>query len=164
MHINLEFFPSFGREKQHKTGKQWASPFGWEGQQERNISPPSPSFISCELSCVETCSSHRGRRQVPAEHLCQHKQQPFSGDLRMLMDPVPLLHSSWQREAWAAFLCNLVLYRSHGGTITVTAEALLFGAHNPCNSLTSAKVLGLVQALRPSENRLPTHASTSMSH
>lgn len=131
-------------------------------------SKPQLHFMG-ELSCIDTCSSHGGRRLVPAEHLCRHNHQPFSRDPGTLCHPVPLLHSSWQREAWPASLCDVVLYSSCADTITVTGRGS-YGTSQPWHTVAGLCVLelihhataqhlqrclGLVQALCPLKNSYP---------
>lgn len=149
-----------------------------KGRRKETLESSKPQLhFMWEFSCVETCSSCGGRQLIPAEHLCRHEHQPFSGDPRTLCDPVPFLHSSWQREAWPASLYNVVLYSSRGEIITVTGS-LSNGTSQHWHTLAGLCLLeliphavaqhlqrcsGLVDALCPLENRLPTHASHSMS-
>lgn len=179
MQVNLEQNSShFGRGKQHKIGKQWASLISWEGQQERNVAIlQAPASFHVRVVLHRDLLQPWGQDTSPSRAPLLTQTSAIQWDPETLCDPVPLLHSSWQRETWPASLCNVVLYSSRGETITVTGHGS-YGTSQPWHTIAGLclleliphaiaqhlqRCLGLVQALCPLENRLPTHTSSSMS-
>ena len=173
--LRTKYFPCFGREKQHKTGKQLASLISWEGQQERYIAAlqaPASFHVKVALcrdllqlweqetspsrATLSTCSSaiQRGPRDTMWPSPCCTQ----AGRGRPGQPPCVVLFCTVAMERPSLWL---VKPRSIPA-LTHLSRALNLELITHAIAQHLQSCLGLVRALCPLENKLPTHASPFM--